>query len=399
MRQSLKKINKDSFIGIVFLIIIFIIPVVTLCGGASSDDAVMAEAEEVLSNNGTMAGNVDADSLGTTKGDGVQADAGQTMGTAGESNVEVGAGIEPENPLFTRIQNTLNGFTESMFLRPLFIEGNTSLTSILTGGTYMESTQVLLGKENWLFYKTQNDGYPIYDYMGINHFSEEEMAAMASNLILARDYFEKEKGIRFVAATIPNKEIIYEEYMPDTIARVNSVSRGEQFASYMKSNTDVAYVYPKAAFLEQKEQYPLFYKTDTHWNHIGAFVGIQEIFNTLYGSKATPDSVVFTEGQKDFAGDLSVIAGVSEKYGIDTVYEFDPASVDLSQKREETAIVVGDSFGGFLSVIARGYYEEVYWIDTDEFRFSMVDDYGADVIIWETVERLQETYMQESLLD
>ena len=263
----------------------------------------------------------------------------------------------------------------------------------------MESTQVLLGKENWLFYKTQNDGYPIYDYMGINHFSEEEMAAMASNLILARDYFEKEKGIRFVAATIPNKEIVYAEYMPDTIARVNSVSRGEQFATYMQNNTDVAYVYPKAAFLEQKEHYPLFYKTDTHWNHIGAFVGVQEIFNTLYGSKMAPEGVVFTQGRKDFAGDLSVIAGVADQYAIDTVYEFDPESADSSQKRMETAIVVGDSFGGFLSVIARGYYEEVYWIDTDEFRVSMVDEYGADVVIWETVERLQETYMQESLLD
>ena len=385
MRQILEKINRDSIIAIVFLIIVFLLPAATLCGGASSDEAVMAEAENVLSNNGTTAGNT---------GDGTTGNLQQADGTATDTS-----GSNSEKPLFTRIQDTLNSFTETLFLRPLFIEGNTKLTSILTGGTYMESTQVLLGKEKWLFYKTQNDGYPIYDYMGINHFSEEELAAMASNLILARDYFEKERGIRFVAVTIPNKEIVYEEYMPDTIARVNAVSRGEQFAEYMWNNTDVAYVYPKEAFLEQKENYPLFYKTDTHWNHIGAFVGVQEIFETLYGMKASPDSVVFHEGQKDFAGDLSVIAGVAKEYGIDTVYEFDPASASSQQKREETAIVVGDSFGGFLSVIAKGYYDEVYWIDTDDFTVSMVDEYGADVIIWETVERLQETYMQDSLLD
>lgn len=385
MRQILEKMNRDSIIAIVFLSIVFLLPSATLCGGASSDEAVMVEAENVLSNNGTTAGNT---------GDGTTGNLQQADGTATDTS-----GSNSEKPLFTRIQDTLNSFTETLFLRPLFIEGNTKLTSILTGGTYMESTQVLLGKENWLFYKTQNDGYPIYDYMGINHFSEEELAAMASNLILARDYFEKERGIRFVAVTIPNKEIVYEEYMPDTIARVNAVSRGEQFAEYMWNNTDVAYVYPKEAFLEQKEKYPLFYKTDTHWNHIGAFVGVQEIFETLYGMKASPDSVVFHEGQKDFAGDLSVIAGVAKEYGIDTVYEFDPASASLQQKREETAIVVGDSFGGFLSVIAKGYYDEVYWIDTDDFTVSMVDEYGADVIIWETVERLQETYMQDSLLD
>ncbi len=390
MRQILGKTNKDSFIAIVFLVVVFIIPVATLCGGGTSDEAVMAGAEEVLSNNGTMAENAVAETVFTDDAD---ADAGQADGMAADVSAE------QKEPLFSRIQNTLNSFTETLFLRPLFIEGNTKLTSFLTGGIYMESTQVLLGKENWLFYKTQNDGYPIYDYMGINHFSEEELAAMASNLVLARDYFEKEKGVTFIAVTIPNKEIVYEEYMPDTIARVNTVSRGEQFAEYMWTNTDVPYVYPKEAFLEQKENHLLFYKTDTHWNHIGAFVGVQEIFEVLYGIKASPDNVVFHEAQKDFAGDLSVIAGVSDEYGIDTVYEFDPASAEPSQKREETAIVVGDSFGGFLSVIAKGYYEEVYWIDTDDFNVSMVDEYGADVVIWETVERLQQTYMQDSLLD
>lgn len=385
MCQIFKKINKDNVIAIVFLVIIFLIPVATLCGAESSNETVMADAESVLNNNGTSAGKNTSDAGQTNEADALQAE-----------NAVDG---EAKEPLFTRVQNVLNTFTDKLFLRPAFIDGNTKLTSFLTGGTYMESTQVLLGKENWLFYKTQNDGYPIYDYMGINHFSEEEMAAMASNLTTARDYFEKEKGITFLAVTIPNKEIVYEEYMPDTIARVDSVSRGEQFAGYMWEHSDVSYVYPKQAFAEQKENYPLFYKTDTHWNHIGAFIGVQEIFAKLYGQKGSPDSVVFKEGQKDFAGDLAVIAGVADKYALDTVYEFDPASVDPEQKKEETVIVVGDSFGGFLSVIAGGYYEEVYWIDTDDFTVSMVDEYDADIIIWETVERLQETFMQDSLLD
>ena len=50
-------------------------------------------------------------------------------------------------------------------------------------------------------------------------------------------------------------------------------------------------------------------------------------------------------------------------------------------------------------MIARGYYEEVHWIDTDDFNVSMLDEYDADVVIWESVERLQEVFMQESLLD
>lgn len=373
MRQYWKNIQRDSVIGILFLLFIFILPLVTLCGGTSMEERVKENAAEVLNNNGTM-----------QKNDGI-------LETTTEKITEGDA--------FSNIQKRITDFTQDLFLRSAFIEGNTALTSFLTGGTYMESTQVLLGKENWLFYKTQNDGFPIYDYMGINHFSEEEMKAMADNLIVTRDYLQKEKNVDFVAVTIPNKEIVYEEYMPDTIARVDRCSKGQQFAEYMSEHTDVPYVYPLEAFSEQKGQYPLFYKTDTHWNHIGAFVGLQEILKTMYGYGQLPEEVVFADGQHDFAGDLSVIAGVADQYAIDTVYAFDPQSVNPDYKRDEIAIVVGDSFGGFLSVTARGYYKEVYWIDTDDFTVSMVDEYDADIVIWETVERLQETYMQDSLLD
>lgn len=381
--------DRNGWIAVIFLVYIFIVPVMTLLGGASSEDTVVTDSDAVLVGNGTAADRISVQEETVT--DGVPEDAAHSQEVLSDTeNMQAG---------FAYFQETLNGFTEKLFLRNAFISANSELTRVLTGGTYMESTQVLLGKEDWLFYKTQNDGYPIYDYMGINHFSEEELSAMADNLILARDYFEKEKGIAFIAATIPNKEIIYEEYMPDTIARVNSVSRGEQFARYMWEYTDVPYVYPKEAFLQQKEKQELFYKTDTHWNHIGAFVGVQEIFKELYGYTAAPDTVQFKEGQSDFAGDLAVIAGVSDRYAIDTVYEFDPATADPEQIREENAIVVGDSFGGFLSVIAKGYYKNVYWIDTDDFKVSMVDEYQADVVIWESVERLQEVFMQESLLD
>lgn len=371
---SVKMKDINNWFATVFLLILFLIPIATLLGGASTKEVVSAEADAVLENNGTAEKQVET-----------------------EPKEETGGGNDKVSA-FSKMQNSVNDFTQRLFLRPVFIEGNTKLTKTLTGNTYMESTQVLLGKENWLFYKTQNDGYPIYDYMGINQFTETQLKAIADNLIAIRDYFEKEKGVLFVAATIPNKEIVYEEYMPDTIARVNTVSRGEQLAAYIQANTDLRYVYPKQAFLEQKEEYPLYYKTDTHWNHIGAFVGVQEIFKELYGYGVTPDTVYFHERQNDFAGDLSVIAGVSEQYKIDTVYEFDYASVNPGQKRDENAIVVGDSFGGFLSVIAKGYYNQVYWINTDDFRVSMLDEYDADVIIWETVERHQEIFMNKSLI-
>lgn len=369
---------RDKWITIAFLAFILILPAVTLVRGflPQEEAGVSEEQKDVLSANGTLQdgnhGDAPVDTTETTQ--------------------------EVSESQFVRMQNVINDFTGHLFARSRLIALNTELTSLLTGGTYMESTQVLLGKEDWLFYKTQSDGHPIWDYMGINHFTEDELAAMAANLTQMRDYFENERGIDFYITALPNKEIIYAEYMPDTIARVNEVSRGEQVAEYMWANTDLVYVFPKQALSEAKEDDQVYYKTDTHWNQIGAFVGMQEIFKEAYGTHADVDSVVFREDYDAFSGDLATIAGVNDQYAIDTVYVFEKESADRAQYHDEVAFVVGDSFSGFLSTIAKGYYREVHWIYTKEFTMDMVDEYQPDVIIWETVERFMETFLNENLL-
>lgn len=372
--------NRDKWIAIAFLAFILILPAVTLVRGFLPQEEITVSEEEnaILNANGTMQEEKEE-----------------------EASTEAVVTVPEENiPWFTKVQNTLNSFTERLFTRTKLIAFNTELTSLLTGGTYMESTQVLLGKNDWLFYKTELDGYPLWDYMGINHFSEEQLAAMAANITQIRDYFEKERGIDFFVTVLPNKEIIYEEYMPDTVARVNEVSRAEQFADYMHANTDVVCVYPKQALLDAKEDYQLYYKTDTHWNQIGAFVGVQEILKEVYGTHADIDSVSFRVDSETFSGDLASIAGVSDKYAIDSVYVFEKDSADPAQYHDEVALIVGDSFGGFLSTVAKGYYKEVHWVNTkiNEFTMDMIDEYNPDVIIWESVERYMDTFMNDNLL-
>ena len=372
--------NRDKWIAIAFLAFILILPTVTLVRGflPQEEATVSEEQNAVLNANGTIQ-------------DG-------NHGSASSENNQTAQ--ETKLPWFTRVQNTLNNFTERLFTRTKLIALNTELTSLLTGGTYMESTQVLLGKNDWLFYKTELDGHPVWDYMGINHFTEEELAAIADNLTQTRDYFENERGIDFYIMALPNKEIVYEEYMPDTIARVDEVSRAEQVAEYIWANTDLTYVFPKQAMLDAKEEYQIYYKTDTHWNQVGAFVGIQEMFKEAYGTYADLDSVSFRIDSETFAGDLATIAGVSDKYANDTVYAFEKESADPAQYRDEVALIIGDSFGGFLSTVAKGYYKDVIWINTkmEDFSMELIDEHNPDVIIWESVERYMETFLNDNLL-
>ena len=376
--------NRDKWIAVIFMLFIFTLPIVTVVRGflpQSQEETLTQEQQELLDKNGTMQGGSHGDNTeGSTE-------------SAGEQTAE-----PVKTPWFTSLQNTLNSFTERLCARNKLIAFNSELTSLLTGGTYMESTQVLLGKDNWLFYKTELDGHPLWDYMGINHFTDDELAAIAANLVSMRDGFNA-LGVDFYVTALPNKEIIYEEYMPDTVARVDTVSRAEQLANYIWDNTDLVYVYPQQALLDAKAEGQIYYQTDTHWNQKGAFVGMQQLMHEAYGVEAKNlDSVSFDITSNDLAGDLAVIGGVADKYNIDTTYVFDADTADKAQYRDEVALVVGDSFSGFLSTIAKGYYKEVHWIYTKDFTMSMLDEYDADVVIWESVERYMETFLNVNLL-
>ncbi len=371
--------KRNKWIAIFFMVFILVVPVVTIVRNIAvpADEGLSDEQREVLENNGAL-----------QEPESEQAD-------------ENAAAAQAESETaFMKLQKTLNNFTEGLFGRTRLIAFNTSITSLLTGGTYIESTQVLLGKNNMLFYKTEQDGHPLWDYMGINHFTDDELEAIAANLVATRDYLAS-RGIEFYAMCAPNKEIIYPENMPDTIARVNEVSRGEQLAEYINEHTDLVFAYPKDALIKAKDETQLYYNTDTHSNYKGSFVMIQELFKEAYGTFAPLDSVDFRIDSTTYAGDLAYMAGLStdEQYMADTVYVFEKDSADPSQYHDQVLLFIGDSFGGFLSNVCKGYYsaDKVEWVHPDTFTTDMYDEYKPDVVIWERAERYCEMFGNSNL--
>ena len=73
--------------------------------------------------------------------------------------------------------------------------------------------KVVIGDDNWLFYCEETN---IEDYKGTNLYTEEELAAMAQNLLNVRQQLA-DKNCEFVIFLAPNKETIYSEYLPSYI--------------------------------------------------------------------------------------------------------------------------------------------------------------------------------------
>jgi len=97
----------------------------------------------------------------------------------------------------------------------------------------------------------------------------------------AKKEFLDDLGIEFYVYIASNKEEIYPEYMPDDYVRLHDKSKTDLAVDYLRENTDVNIIYPKDVLMSYKDDYNLYYKLDTHWNKIGAYIGFTEIMKAM----------------------------------------------------------------------------------------------------------------------
>ena len=138
-----------------------------------------------------------------------------------------------------KISSAVDSFTSNLTGKKEGSKVASEVTKKTTGNTYIESTQVLLGKEDWLFYKSTEDGDPISDYQGTNHYDEATMQTIADKLTNERNQFTN-YGIDFYILSILNKSSVYPFYSkPDcfSLLLVNLVSHPLHLNLYFCLNT------------------------------------------------------------------------------------------------------------------------------------------------------------------
>lgn len=288
--------------------------------------------------------------------------------------------------LLDSLKDSVNSFTDNLALIEEAAKINSNITSALADDAYIESAQVLAGKGGWLFYKRADDGTSLPDYQGTSTFSDETMEKIKNQLIAQRDAFA-EQGIRYVVMIVPNKEIIYSEYMPSTVYRSSEITRCDKLYDYLLSNTDLEIVYPKLDLFAAKTACQVYYKYDTHWNRVGAFIGVQSVLNQLYGTRQDISDVEIITENTNTSGDLAALVNMVEKYSDDSFYSVKPESYDANQKVDDKILVIGDSFSTLMMDDLKYYFEEAKQVGVWTFKMDMLETYQPDVVLWECVER------------
>ncbi len=236
----------------------------------------------------------------------------------------------------------------------------------------VQSSEVLLGKEGWLFHKNARDSKAIDDYQGLNHFTREEMKTLTEKLNTLNEILQS-KGVDLKIIIPPNKEQVYSKYMPDDIP-VMDRGRVELLAEYINANSDVDLIYPLEQLKQLTAAEDIYYKYDTHWNNLGALRGVQMILPGFENA-----TVTVTEDKPLM--DLANVSGIYNYIELDEYY-------DVTADREHSGkklYLLHDSFGDMMiPILSAGY-------DVTHSTFAYFSDFDlprdTDVFVIEITER------------
>jgi hypothetical protein len=126
----------------------------------------------------------------------------------------------------------------------------------------------------------------------------------------------------------PNKTTVYPEYMPQHIPVMGATSRLDQFAEYMRANGHVRIVDLRATLIRASNNQLTYYRTDSHWNDLGAYYGYVDILNAL--SAEYP--ALKPHGLSDFAYEPDAGGTVTDLPGTMGLFPFEEAGPRLTPR-------------------------------------------------------------------
>ncbi|RYH76056.1 hypothetical protein EVU94_03605 [Flavobacteriaceae bacterium 144Ye] len=136
----------------------------------------------------------------------------------------------------------------------------------------------VIGKNGWYF--LGNDYNNLFDdSFGHNIIIDSlELKTIKNNIESIRNFLTS-KGIDFKIVVPPNKHRVYPEYLP--YSHPQNKTRLEILNDYLKKEIDFEILYLRDTLVKAKSEKLLYYKTNTHWNDYGAYIGYNYTMKTL----------------------------------------------------------------------------------------------------------------------
>jgi hypothetical protein len=273
------------------------------------------------------------------------------------------------------------------------------------------TSNVVIGRDGWLYF---GEGRMLDHYTGIERFTQPDLDAWQKLLEQRRDWLVR-RGCQFAFVIAPDKQSVYPEHLPAWLECGDKPGKMEQFFTHMSTHSTVHVVDLRPALLAAKSTAPVYLKTDTHWNKLGAFVAYEhlvgELSHEIPGIKPLPLTAFACKQIPYRPGDLAELLG--DAAGNETQYfEFTPLppltlidpvpAPDLLPKHWNkgtrptvttnpagagTVVVFQDSFVRHWRPLVAHHFRRVIYIPECVFEPDVLEREKPELVIHEMVER------------
>lgn len=275
--------------------------------------------------------------------------------------------------------------------------------------------RVMIGKKGWLFINKLRENSIEVEYSRSNEkFSTHDLELWRRIFDERREWLNS-KGIMMFLLLVPNKSTVYPEFLPNRISAVTSQVRTDQLIDYFKRSSKVNIIDLRKEMFSEKGKNRLYYKTDSHWNWFGTYIGYKEIIKYLSkfykGIKENPFD--FFQREKIFfplGGDLAVMLSLQHSLFKEDFYRlFSKHSINIKRLNLKNfhrrnvnteltvcktgklpkTIMIHDSFGNRLRRMLSPNFSEIIYLRDWGFNIfpELIKREKPKIIIYEIAER------------
>ena len=257
---------------------------------------------------------------------------------------------------------------------------------------------VIVGRYGWLFLYGENE---FECYTGSNILSEEDSAHYV-NLVNQLNNICQARGKQLYVYIAPNKSSVYPQYMP-TVTIENDWRRIQQLYVRMQNEASAPFIYPLLEELQASGSNQVYYKYDSHWNHLGGLYGVNALYAAM-GMEQTEPTQWITGLQDADKYELYTYMGIPDdmvnhddvEYTLDYRPEIGVEGLDVDKMichttsngaNEKKLCLIGDSFRVNMMPYISKDFTNCTFVHRDYMGEVKDDIKNADIIVIEAVER------------
>jgi alginate O-acetyltransferase complex protein AlgJ len=267
------------------------------------------------------------------------------------------------------------------------------------------NSEVIIGEDGWLFLHL-SDGPGSSDFSPLAPLSDAELNTWRT-ILEKRAAWLAQRHIAYLVVLVPEKQSIYPEFLPAARRASQHQDWATQLVDRLKSTgSPVKILNLQPVLLKAKNREPVFWKSDTHWNQFGVYIGYRAIMDEVH--RLLPGRPLIVLGPADFdrfrargvGGDLADLLGVPELFDEHFItmlprnQQLPPRGAEQmlyevdGDPRMPRLVMYHDSFGFYLiPLLARSFSHGAYFWGKQNMRADFIAREKPDIVIDEFAER------------